>query len=191
MSSYSFINFLPFSREYDTRPFFDEFKLPGVNKAIARPVTMLASSEVLARVYAEPEPFSLTSESVHPNTPETTALMAVNEHVIATSIGSMLADELRIRLRTDEIELVVDRPQTPAQMIIDALKTDIALIQMYLELIATGKFDRTNQTLMQSSEAVALRITEALRQVYIFADVPELPLLARKALDAFLEAVKR
>jgi hypothetical protein len=190
---YSFLDFLPGTRAengaYAAGPFFDEFKLVGTENRISRPVVMLAEPAVLRTVYEEPPRLSMGPDGFHPTTPA--AGMQHNESVIAQEIGNMLEAELKLRLTPIEHSLVRDeeRLKTPNEMIVDALKEDMALIQMYFGLLVEGKFDMNNKTMMQNSQDAALRVNEALRQPHNFADVPELPILARRELDAFLAAL--
>jgi hypothetical protein len=201
---YAFADFLPGTaavyREYDTRGMFDEYKLPNAEKRISRPVTMLAPKTVLQRVYAKPQNAGLPSNT-SPNTPPNTPLpptastgdkMQLNEHVMALTLGGWIEEESNMRLTAAEMDLVEGGAlKTPSEMVIDALKSDMALMQMYYTLLRDNKFDRTNKTLLQNSEDVALRINEALRQPHHFVDLPELPVLARRELAAFLAQLQR
>jgi hypothetical protein len=184
---YSFADFLPTSGAgaYDTRPFFDEYKLPYAEKRISRPVAMLASPEILEKAFPPLD----GGGSAPPNTPA--LAFQANEHEIAAFMGVMLEEEMRLRLTAAETALLrVDTPQTPNEMVIEQVKNDLALVQMYYDLLITGKYDRTNKTLLQNSEDVAMRINEALRQPSHFVDAPELPILARDALASFLDELQ-
>jgi hypothetical protein len=184
---YSFADFLPTAGgAYDTRGFFDEYKLPYAEKRISRPVAMLASPEILERAFP---PLGGGGGGAPPNTPA--MAFEVNEHEIAAFTGAMLEEEMKLRLTAAEASLLrTDTPQTPSEMVIEQLKNDLALVQMYFDLLITGKFDRTNKTLLQNSEDVAMRVNEALRQPHHFVDAPELPILARDALTSFLDQLR-
>jgi hypothetical protein len=197
--NYAFETFLPVDgRTYDTRGFFDEYKLPSANKQIARPVAMLAPTDVLAKVF--PDPLGdVQREALHFNSPQQppssggqSVDVQVNENMIALTIGSMLEAELRLRMDASDAASVKPKLQTPVEMMAESLKGDIAMVQMYLGLLNSGKFDRTNKTLLQNSEDVALRINEALRDAHQFvgSDASELPAIARTALTAFLSALR-
>jgi len=107
------------------------------------------------------------------------------------TLNEMVSVEINLRLTEAETAFVSKRHMTPNEMFVEEMKTEVAILQFYSDLIDNGKFDVLNVTMMNKARATTTHINEMMRQPHNFEDVPELPGIARARVTTFLTRVEK